>query len=351
MSVFPGELLQQRYQIGERLGHSTLANTYLAQDRKTRMTVVVKELNFRQVDSLRLLKPIQHETLILKSIAHPGMPRCLDNFEQIRGQNFSVYVVQQKEPGTNVRQKLEEGWRASEAEAEDIARQILDILIYLQTFFTEPILHRDIKPSNLILDQTGKVSLIDPGSIREVVTPIDGTTVFGTHAYMAPEQLAGAAVPASDLFSLGTTLLHMLSGVAPSKLPYQKKQLKAPPPAPMECTPEFADWLAQMTAPNLEERFATAEEALNSLNQLGGFEPESGPEDSQAPQLVDSSAEEVVQGSPIPILDIILVICTIFGVSSSLYLVHLGHLLVGILMLMMVLLPLLLRVRTARDRA
>ncbi len=83
-----------------------------------------------------------------------------------------------------------------------------------------PVLHRDIKPSNLILGEDEQVYLVDFGAVQDSAVKEGGTfTVVGTYGYTAIEQFGGRAVTASDLYALGATLIHLLTGIAPADLP------------------------------------------------------------------------------------------------------------------------------------
>jgi serine/threonine protein kinase len=96
--------------------------------------------------------------------------------------------------------------------------QLAGILEHLHAL-SPPVIHRDIKPSNVLLDSAGKAYLIDFGAVREILSPPDGgRTVAGTYGYMPFEQFEGRAAPASDLYSLGATLLFLLSHKAPHQM-------------------------------------------------------------------------------------------------------------------------------------
>src|SRR6185295_6373321 len=84
-----------------------------------------------------------------------------------------------------------------------------------------PVIHRDIKPSNVIRRPDGSFALVDFGSVRDSLKPEGGSTVVGTFGYMAPEQFQGRALPASDVYGVGATLIALVSGLEPEDLPHR----------------------------------------------------------------------------------------------------------------------------------
>jgi serine/threonine protein kinase len=168
---------------------------------------------------------------------------------------------------------VQNGWHANEAEVRRIAIQLLEILVYLHER-TPALIHRDIKPQNLIRRADGQVFLVDFGAVsvyssdRTTVANsniIAGTfgTVVGTFGYMAPEQFLGQAVPGTDLYGLGATLLFLLTHRCPADLPTDG--LKFDVCDRLQISDEFADWLKKMLEPDVADRFSSAKEALAML--------------------------------------------------------------------------------------
>lgn len=157
----------------------------------------------------------------------------------------------------------------------EIASQLLQILDYLHSH-VPPIVHRDIKPSNVLLrDRTahsvGTVHLVDFGSVQNLVAMEGGTiTVVGTYGYMPPEQFGGRAVPASDLYSLGATIIYLLTGTHPANLPQRDLRIHFEDAVTLDLP--FKRWVRQLIEPSLEKRFASASTALKALQQPGQWE-------------------------------------------------------------------------------
>ncbi|WP_438035081.1 serine/threonine-protein kinase [Sorangium sp. So ce204] len=167
----------------------------------------------------KALDLFEREARGLASLTHPSIPRYIDYLKLEGAQGTCFYLMQELAPGRPLSAWVKDGWRADEAEASTIARHVLRTLLYLQGF-SQPIVHRDIKPQNLLRDEDGSVYLVDFGAVGEARdTTSGGSTVVGTYGYMAPEQFRGRAAPGSDLYGLGATLLHVLSGRDPADLP------------------------------------------------------------------------------------------------------------------------------------
>ncbi|MGL4499087.1 MAG: protein kinase domain-containing protein, partial [Chroococcales cyanobacterium] len=156
------------------------------------------------------------------------------------------------------------GWSPTELEVRDLAKQLLEILMYLHQL-TPPVVHRDIKPQNIIRQSDGKVFLVDFGAVQDTYrhTIASGSTIVGTYGYMAPEQFRGQAKPATDLYGLGATLLFLLTHKDPADFP--EKRIKIDFRPYVTITPELADWLEKMLEPVIEDRFTSATEALAEL--------------------------------------------------------------------------------------
>lgn len=254
-------LLEERYRLESRLAHNQV-ETWKAQCLKDNTWVVVKILKLTEISNWKTQELFEREAKALKHLKHPAIPTYLDYL--VDPAAGAYYLVHTWVEGQSLAQMLTAGQVFDEAFVVNLAEQILAILSYLHAF-SPPIIHRDLKPSNLIWDGN-RVHLIDFGGVLEVLTPQGGSTVTGTYGYMAPEQFAGKALPASDLYSLGATLMHLLSGQLPSELLNPQLQLALPEKLPISGRLRF--WLEQLTAYQLAQRFQTAESALAQLQAL-----------------------------------------------------------------------------------
>src|SRR5919202_6285273 len=263
------QVLQGRYQLQRQIGQNPGRQTWLAVDIGISPTelVIVKLLAFSPQMQWDEFKLFEREAQVLKQLKHPRIPRYRDYFsiDKETGAGLCWFgLVQQYIPGASLRQLLDEGKRFTETQVQKIATDVLEILIYLHEL--EPsVLHRDIKPSNLIYTEDEKVYLVDFGAVQnQAVTEGVTFTVVGTTGYAPLEQFWGKSVPASDLYALGATLIHLLTGTAPADLP--QRDLRIQFRDRVSINPNFTRWIEALTAPSLEQRFPQASAALEALH-------------------------------------------------------------------------------------
>jgi serine/threonine protein kinase len=264
------DILQNRYQVEQQLGKKAGRQTVLARDLETQELVVVKLLTFGADFEWDDLKLFEREAETLRSLNHPAIPKYLDYFELETATTKGFALVQSYIEAKSLEQHLKAGRSFTETEVKQLAESLLDILVYLHS--QQPaVIHRDIKPSNILLgDRTGnhvgQVYLVDFGSVQTLVAQEGGTiTVVGTYGYMPPEQYGGRATAASDLYSLGATLVYLTTGKHPADLPQRNLQLQFKAFATL--SEAFLDWLEWLTEPSLENRLESAEMALEVLRQ------------------------------------------------------------------------------------
>jgi serine/threonine protein kinase len=213
----PQNIIQNRYQLKQQLGNKVSRQTWLAQDLETNKSVVVKLLPLSPQMEWDELKLFQREASVLQHLNHPQIPKYLDDFslDAEVGEGLLWFVlVQEYIPGVSLQDQLNQGKKFTEKRTKEIAKQLLNILMYLHQL-SPPVLHRDIKPSNIIEGQDGRIYLVDFGAVQERAKSEGVTfTVVGTEGYTPPEQFWGRAVPASDLYALGATLIHLVTGIS-----------------------------------------------------------------------------------------------------------------------------------------
>lgn len=258
-----------RYEIKQQLGKRAGRRTLLACDLETQDLVVIKLLSFYSDFDWDDLKLFQREAETLKALDHPFIPRYLDYFE-IDSPNLKGFaLVQTYIEAPSLEEHLKAGRTFSEIELKQLAKSLLEILIYLHGR-QPPVIHRDLKPSNILLanrsgNNIGQVYLVDFGSVQTLAAREGATiTVVGTYGYMPQEQFGGRTVPASDLYSLGATLIALVTGTHPADLPQKDFKIEF---ETANLSPSFANWLKWMTEPTLERRLDSAQKALQALHQ------------------------------------------------------------------------------------
>ncbi|HEY9879594.1 MAG TPA: serine/threonine-protein kinase [Leptolyngbyaceae cyanobacterium] len=267
-------MLCDRYRPIKLIGQGGFGRTFLAVDEKTsppQRCVIKQELrgSFSAADAGD--KRFQEEAERLRELGeHPQIPKLLDYFEGISSQ----YLIQEYVPGPNLDQLLAQQVPFDEQRVRHLLSEILPVLQFVHS---HQVIHRDIKPANLIVSpQFSQWVLVDFGASKHVnqVSLLEKTgTVIGSAGYAAPEQALGKATFASDLYSLGVTCIHALTGMHPFDL-YSTSEdrwaWRTYVQAPVSL--KLARILDQMLARGLRERYVTADAVLADLNwvpQLG----------------------------------------------------------------------------------
>jgi serine/threonine protein kinase len=255
------QLLRNRYEIHSVLGEGGFATTYQGIDTHTQNQVAIKTLSFAQMEDWKALESFERESIVLARLDHPGIPKYIDFFYEDTETDRCFYLVRELAVGESLSDLAKKGWRAREEEIKHIIEQLLEILVYLHNLIP-PVIHRDIKPSNIIYQpDTGKVFLIDFGSVQDA---FGGGTFVGTFGYIAPEQLRGETSPRSDIYSVAMTLAFLLTQREPSELPFQRMKINLRS-LKISASNELLEWLEKASEPIPDDRFYSAEDALRNL--------------------------------------------------------------------------------------
>jgi serine/threonine protein kinase len=255
------------YEVQQLLGKKAGRQTLLARDLQTQELVVIKLLSFSNDFEWDSLKLFEREAETLKNLAHPSIPGYLNYFEVNLPTIKGFALVQTYIRAQTLEQYLQTGRSFTEIEVKQIAKALLEILVYLHGLYP-PVIHRDIKPSNILLGDSsgnsiGKLYLVDFGSVQTILATETGTrTVVGTYGYMPPEQFGGRTVAASDLYSLGATLIYLVTGTHPADLPQKDFRIQFEQVANL--SPSFSNWLKWMIEPGLDRRLNSATEAMST---------------------------------------------------------------------------------------
>lgn len=218
-----GTVLNGRYEIVRRIGGGGMGAVYLAKDRNLGDAPrAVKEMIESHIDSSQHDKAIndfKRESLLLTSLEHSSIPTIYDYFYDDGAGRF--YLVMKYISGGDIAARLRNapGGRIDERTVTTWAIQVADVLDYLHSQ-PKQIIYRDLKPANLMIDgNSGRVMLIDFGIARWVTKQEKGVTAVGTMGYAPPELFSGKVEPRSDLYSLGATMFHLLTGSDPQDNP------------------------------------------------------------------------------------------------------------------------------------
>lgn len=214
-----GSVIDGKYEILTEIGRGGMSVVYLAMDKRLNKQWAVKEVRKKGVsknDEI-VVNSLMAEANLIKRLDHPAFPRIVDIIDN--GQ--TIYIVMDYIEGESLDKILEEHGAQSEDNVIHWAMQICDALNYLHSQKPHPIIYRDMKPANLMLKPEGEygiIKIIDFGIAREFKDKnLADTTVLGTRGYASPEHYAGHTDVRSDIFSLGMTMHHLLTGVDPRK--------------------------------------------------------------------------------------------------------------------------------------
>jgi hypothetical protein len=258
----PESVISDRFRLVRRLGRGGDGIAFLAVDQKTGGEVTLKAYPLR--GNWAGARAWEREARALGNLDHPAIPKYVSHQQLASGQ---LIVAWEHVTGESLDQRLRRGQRLADDEVLVLTQQALDVLVYLQGL-NPPVIHGDIKPSNLILDQTGRLYLIDFAGVRETLRPRDLSGLGGgTPGYAAPEQVSGRPGVNSDLYALGVTIVQLLSHVHPCDLPSRGLALDFA--GHVSAEPWFIAWLERMTAPEPQVRFRDAREALLAFRARG----------------------------------------------------------------------------------
>jgi hypothetical protein len=259
----PGDLLAGRFRIERVLGRGGFGITFAARELGNEREVAVKKLDLRYVEDWKSVELFEREAEVLKRLDHPRIPHYVD-FVPIAADQAGL-LVQELAPGRSLQAHLDDNHIFEEEEVRSMASQVLEVLEYLAGR-RPPIVHRDIKPANLVLDGEGTVRVVDFGAVKDAAARAStvGSTLAGTFGYMAPEQLQGTAEPRSDLYSLGMTMIALLTGLSPTDLP--RKRLKPQFRDVVRVSSPLAAFIDRLVEPVPDDRFATPRAAKDALS-------------------------------------------------------------------------------------
>lgn len=217
-----GSLLDGKYKILNKIGQGGMSIVYLAMNEKANKQWAIKEMRKEKNKNYEIMKQsLITETNLLKELKHPYLPSIADIIES----DDTIIIVMDYVEGRPLSDILTEEGTIEEDKVADYAIQLCDVLDYLHSR-KPPIIYRDLKPANIMLRPDGKITLIDFGTARKYnYDSVSDTTCLGTIGYAAPEQFAGETLrqtdARTDIYNLGATMYHLLTGVNPSEPPYE----------------------------------------------------------------------------------------------------------------------------------
>lgn len=266
-----GAVVRDRYRVVSVLGRGAGGVTYEVAAVDGAARYALKRLSVTGAAEWKPVELFEREARVLAQLEHDAIPRYVEYFVEEGPDGVTLSLVQELAPARSLAAWLASGWRPTEDEITSVALQVLRVLDHIHELHP-PLVHRDVKPDNVLRAADGKVYLVDFGGVRDVIrTAAHGSTVVGTYGYMPPEQFRGAAVPASDVYGLGATLVHLLTGVSPASLPQRK--LRVDFRSRTRVSPALGAWLDRALEPAPEDRFQSAREAELALRSRAVARP------------------------------------------------------------------------------
>ena len=277
-----GQTLAGRYKLTRILGAGGFGQTYLAIDTHQRQVggasipvinqCVVKQLQPASQDAnflsvARRLFDTEVKTLERLG-SHKQIPQLLNSFEE----DNEFYLVQEYIEGQSLEDEIKELGHLNES---DIVALLEDVLPVLQFIHGHRVIHRDLKPDNLIRRRdNGKIVLIDFGAVKEIRTKLmtgeqTGLTIgIGTQGYTPSEQLSGKPRYSSDIYALGMTAIHALTGKPPTDLPEDFSSLDPRWQDYAEVSPALTILLNKMIRHYIYQRYSSVEDVMHDLSRL-----------------------------------------------------------------------------------
>lgn len=236
-----GSVVDEKYKILNKIGQGGMSVVYLALNERANKTWAIKEVRKDGIQDFTTVKQgLIVETNILKSLSHKYLPSIIDVIDD----EDTFIIVMDYIEGKSLNKVLQESLERDNLPigVEDVISwgiQLCDVLYYLHTR-EHPIIYRDMKPANVMLKPNGEISLIDFGTARVFKTGnSEDTTCLGTPGYAAPEQYGGngQSRPQSDIYCLGATLHHLITGRNPAATPFNFPPITQCRPTLLEETP------------------------------------------------------------------------------------------------------------------
>ena len=254
-----GTVIDGKYEILKEIGRGGMSIVYLAMDKRLNKQWAVKEIRKKSSgkhDEI-VINSLLAEANMMKKLDHPSLPRIVDIIED----GSTIYVIMDYIEGESLDKILNEYGAQPEELVSGWAKQLCDALAYLHSQ-KPPIIYRDMKPANVMLKPEGNIKIIDFGIAREYKEQnLADTTVLGTKGYAPPEQYSGQTDGRSDIYALGMTMHHLLTGVDPRNgEPYASVR---------QWNPELSEGIEiiidKCVEPASENRYQTCAELLYDL--------------------------------------------------------------------------------------
>ena len=257
-----GTLIDGKYRVLRKCGQGGMSVVYMAINERANKTWAIKEIRKDGTQDYEVVKQgLIVETDLLKRLNHPHLPSIVDVIDG----DGSFLIVMDFIEGNTLSDILKESGAQSQENVIDWAKQLCDVLGYLHSS-NPAIIYRDMKPSNVMLKPDGNVVLFDFGTAREYKSQnLEDTVCLGTRGYAAPEQYGGHGQTdaRTDIYCLGATMYHLLTGHNPGEPPYEMYPIRHWNPA---LSAGLEAIILKCTQKNPIDRYQSCAELLYALD-------------------------------------------------------------------------------------
>ena len=282
MILKAGTMLQDRYEILEKIGSGGMSDVYKAKCHKLNRLVAIKVLKAEFTDDANFVSKFKMEAQAAAGLSHPNIVSIYDVVDE----GDIHFIVMELVEGITLKSYITKKGRLDVKEAIGIAIQVAQ---GIEAAHEQHIIHRDIKPQNMLISMDGKVKVADFGIARAVSSQTMNSTVVGSVHYISPEQSRGGySDERSDLYSLGITMFEMVTGRVPfggdNTVTVALAHLEDPIPLPSlmnpGVTPSFERIILKCTEKKPEDRYKNAAEVISDLRRalLNADDPQVGAE-------------------------------------------------------------------------
>lgn len=265
-----GSLVDGKYKVLRVVGKGGMSVVYQAVNEKANKIWAIKEVRKDGTQNFEVVKQnLIAETDMLKRFNHPNLPSIIDVIDT----DDSFLIVMDYIEGNSLSKAIETSGAQSQEDVIEWAKQLCDVLGYLHSQ-NPPIIYRDMKPANVMLKPDGNISLIDFGTAREFKSSsVEDTTCLGTQGYAAPEQYGGHGQTdaRTDIYCLGATMYHLITGHNPSTPPYEMYPIRQWNPTLSSGLEEI---ITKCTQRNPNDRYQSCAELLYALENYEQFDIE-----------------------------------------------------------------------------
>ena len=265
-----GSIIDGKYKILNKIGQGGMSVVYLAMNERANKQWAIKEVRKDGVKDYEVVRQgLIAETDILKRLNHPHLPSIIDVIDR----DDTFLIVMDYIEGKALDYWLKKEGAQPQERVVEWAKQICDVFGYLHSR-KPPIIYRDLKPANVMLKPDGQIMIIDFGTAREFKeTSIEDTSCLGTQGYAAPEQYGGHGQTdaRTDIYTLGATMYHLLTGHNPSLPPYEMYPIRRWNPALSSGLEEI---VLKCTQRNPNDRYQSCAELMYALEHYGELDQE-----------------------------------------------------------------------------